>query len=218
MHQFAISSPMIDAPNCLSQISCITDHIYLSGIGALDNDSDILKKHGIKYILCCVNKKIVDEIHNRLITSDPNLTILYIPYDDIIYQNLWHINNNQIQHVQNILDTDSYNKTIGQLKMYHGKTMIEIGYHFIDTVVSNGENILVHCMAGVSRSASVVIYYLMKKFHLSWERAKEIVRSKRHIINPNASFQMQLKMYENLRDKMSHQTGLTVIHYIKQNK
>ena len=32
---------------------------------------------------------------------------------------------------------------------------------FIDSFVSKGENVLVHCAAGVSRSASVVIAYLM---------------------------------------------------------
>jgi len=67
---------------------------------------------------------------------------------------------------------------------------------FIDESIANGGNILVHCAAGVSRSATVVIAYLMWKN--KWERSKaeQFVRSHRHIICPNYGFKEQLVMFE----------------------
>jgi len=83
---------------------------------------------------------------------------------------------------------------------------IEKTYEFIDNFLSRGEKVLVHCTAGVSRSASVVIYYLMKKFNLSFEEADQIVRSKRPIIEPNPGFRKQLKHFDLLRRNNSFQT------------
>lgn len=45
--------------------------------------------------------------------------------------------------------------------------------------------VLVHCYFGVSRSATVVIAYIMKKYQLTYTEAFEKVKSKRHIVFPN---------------------------------
>ena len=74
---------------------------------------------------------------------------------------------------------------------------IDYAYYFIDSKLNKGEKVLVHCHAGISRSATVVIYYLMKKFGLSYNDAYSIVKLKRNIINPNPGFIHQLKYYEN---------------------
>lgn len=55
------------------------------------------------------------------------------------------------------------------------------------------ENILVHCNAGVSRSPTVVISYLMASEHLSYDGAFEKVNSKRSCIKPNSGFVQQLR-------------------------
>ena len=55
--------------------------------------------------------------------------------------------------------------------------------------------ILVHCMAGVSRSATCVIAYLMREHKHSLRSALELVRSKRPIVCPNYGFHKQLKEY-----------------------
>ncbi|KAF7405620.1 hypothetical protein HZH68_004989 [Vespula germanica] len=55
------------------------------------------------------------------------------------------------------------------------------------------ENILVHCNAGVSRSPTIVISYLMALENLSYDDAYEKVKSKRNCIKPNSGFVQQLK-------------------------
>lgn len=57
--------------------------------------------------------------------------------------------------------------------------------------------VLVHCAAGVSRSATMVIMYVMTVERLSMEEAFEFVRGKRPIICPNSGFRDQLLTYEN---------------------
>lgn len=57
---------------------------------------------------------------------------------------------------------------------------------------------LVHCHAGISRSVSLVLSYLMYKNKYSFEEALEIVKSKRSVACPNISFECQLKMFHTL--------------------
>ncbi len=52
---------------------------------------------------------------------------------------------------------------------------------------------LVHCHAGVSRSASVVIYYIMRRFNMTYGRAKKCVKASRRIISPSPVYAAQLK-------------------------
>lgn len=53
-------------------------------------------------------------------------------------------------------------------------------------------NILVNCWAGVSRSATIVIAYLIKIFCLDYLEAFEMVRKARDWINPNKGFRSKL--------------------------
>ena len=54
----------------------------------------------------------------------------------------------------------------------------------------------VHCQAGVSRSASIVIAYVMYNLKLKYEDALKYVRDKREYIYPNNGFRLQLKDLE----------------------
>lgn len=56
-----------------------------------------------------------------------------------------------------------------------------------------GGGVLVHCNAGVSRSASVVIAWLMKEQRMSYDEAYGIVKAVKRDICPNRGFEMQLR-------------------------
>ena len=64
--------------------------------------------------------------------------------------------------------------------------------------IENSKKIYIHCMAGVSRSASIVIAYLMYKEHKKYFQIYSEVKKKRSIIRPNFGFVFQLKYFENL--------------------
>lgn len=68
---------------------------------------------------------------------------------------------------------------------------------FIEEGIKRG-NVLVHCHFGVSRSATLVIAYLMEKYNLTLDEAFSYVRSRRRFINPNSGFMSQLREYQRL--------------------
>jgi hypothetical protein len=57
-------------------------------------------------------------------------------------------------------------------------------------------NVLVHCAAGISRSSAMLISYLMRKYQLTFEKAWDLVKSKRSCSYPNMNFQTQLRNFE----------------------
>jgi protein tyrosine phosphatase len=201
----------------LSKISQITDQIFISGIFPLDStEDDLIKKNGIKFILCCVDRSYMEDTHNKVMMNNPNVIILYLPYDDDIDQNLWKINQNQIKVIKYTNSTEDYNKLVNLIQLYNNKPMIEIGYHFINNVLINNNKILVHCMAGISRSVSLVTYFLMKKYHISYDEAISIIKNKRPIANPNNSFKNQLINYHKKKDKFTEKHADNVINDIKK--
>lgn len=63
---------------------------------------------------------------------------------------------------------------------------------FIIESQKKGKNILIHCAAGISRSTSFVIAYLIIVKKMTYTQAYLYVKNKRNIINPNEGFQKQL--------------------------
>ncbi|OAV88893.1 hypothetical protein PTTG_01350 [Puccinia triticina 1-1 BBBD Race 1] len=60
----------------------------------------------------------------------------------------------------------------------------------------NGYGVLIHCVAGVSRSTTLLAAYLMKAYRLTTDEAVGFIASKRPQVQPNDFFFHQLEMYE----------------------
>lgn len=71
--------------------------------------------------------------------------------------------------------------------------IFNVSAQFIGEALGNGGVVLVHCWAGVSRSVTVVIYYLVTTLGISVNQALEGIRKRRPIANPNRGFMEQLK-------------------------
>ena len=56
-------------------------------------------------------------------------------------------------------------------------------------------NILIHCIAGASRSASLVIFYIMKEKKWNYDKSFEYVQKIRNCIDLNLGFIRQLREY-----------------------
>ena len=66
---------------------------------------------------------------------------------------------------------------------------------YIDSGIKNG-GCLIHCQAGMSRSATITIAWVMKSYRLRFNEAHDFVREKRPIILPNPGFVEQLQKWE----------------------
>lgn len=69
-------------------------------------------------------------------------------------------------------------------------------FHFLDKVRQANGCVLVHCLAGISRSPTIAIAYVMRHLRVSSEEAYRYVKSKRASISPNFNFLGQLLEYE----------------------
>lgn len=67
---------------------------------------------------------------------------------------------------------------------------------FIHQALTTGGKVLVHCSQGISRSASIVIGYLIYAQKLPYAQAFMITATARPIIQPNYGFEQQLIKYQ----------------------
>ncbi|CAD8122469.1 unnamed protein product [Paramecium sonneborni] len=75
------------------------------------------------------------------------------------------------------------------------KSKFEIANDFIHSAIQKKQNVLIHCFAGKSRSASFVIAYLIKYLQMTPLQALKLLQSKRTIAQPNMGFMKQLDAY-----------------------
>lgn len=90
----------------------------------------------------------------------------------------------QIDVLRIPVDDNVHNK----IRPYFLKTQ-----QFIDFYLEKKKKVLVFCRAGVSRSATIIINYLMKTFSLTVDDAILFLKKKRPQIQPNSGFLKQLK-------------------------
>ena len=123
-----------------------------------------------------------------------------------------HIKNNNINVIINITDEiDNFHESNPALTYYKFPILdnnqdditqiLNVTYDIIDRHLSKKDVILIHCYMGASRSASVVINYLMKKFNWDYEKAKTHVLNKRLIVNLSQKFDITLKNIEIMEQK-----------------
>jgi protein-tyrosine phosphatase len=102
-----------------------------------------------------------------------------------------------ITHVLNVATGIEYEKL--PTVSYHNVPILDVpeadilpilieSNRIIDSAIQSGAKVLVHCNAGVSRSASVVISYLIRALKLRYEEAFALVKSAKPDINPNEGF------------------------------
>lgn len=159
------------------EINKICDKLYISGTSPL-SDIGYLKSKNIKLIVCCLDKSDVNYLHERILKSIPDMKILYLPYEDCETQSL----------------TDSIELAEANFELPLADNLADLA----TTVINDSNcNTLIHCYAGISRSASIAIYYLMKTGY-SYTDSFKMVKNARSIIDPNDGFVEQLQFIESI--------------------
>jgi len=119
-------------------------------------------------------------------------------------QNMEELRRNNITHILNVgtgiknaFPEEFDYKTVETLDLPEMQIChyFEEMFDFITDGFKNGA-VLVHCNAGVSRSAAVVLGYLMSSNRLSLEDAMKILRQARPCVKPNEGFLCQLQDYQ----------------------
>lgn len=157
------------------------------------------------------NLGYITQISNYLFLSDIECS-----------QNLSTLTQNNIKHIINLSNAEKYQKfdtvkyfdinidddTNSNISIYFDKC-IEI----INNCVNNYENILIHCVCGVSRSVTIVIAYLISN-SLTLNEALIHVKKLRNnqYTQPNIGFFKQLLHFEK---KYFKKNSLTLCEYVK---
>ncbi|CAK9296580.1 unnamed protein product [Gordionus sp. m RMFG-2023] len=156
---------------CLTTISEVNPHLYLSGASAV-NEYKIRAK-GITLVINVTidfpNLKIPG-VESMAIRLDDSPTAQLYPYFDTIADKIRDASRNN-----NYMNSNS-------------SSIINTG--------TGGGKTLVHCMVGASRSATLVLAYLMKHRKMSLAQAYYYLKRIRPIIRPNVGFIKQLVAYE----------------------
>jgi protein-tyrosine phosphatase len=110
-----------------------------------------------------------------------------------------------VTHILGIHDTATshFPKSFSYLIIpIRDKTEVNITEHFKDAhgfirnAINNNGTVFVHCWAGMSRSATIVISYLMSTLQISLNEALRQVVLAKPDVNPNTGFLFQLRQYE----------------------
>lgn len=56
--------------------------------------------------------------------------------------------------------------------------------------------VLIHCLAGISRSVTLASAYIMTITDFTWRTAINVVQGGRRMANPNLGFKKQLRLFE----------------------
>ena len=123
-----------------------------------------------------------------------------ITEENLIHRNITHVLNTA-EELREFVYPTACHLSIEHILMRDSEDQnlledLDICVDHINHVVESGGNILVHCVAGVSRSASVCIAYLMKYKNMSLKAAYTHVFDRRPCIFPNFGFWRQLCTYE----------------------
>lgn len=77
--------------------------------------------------------------------------------------------------------------------------------------------ILIHCQAGISRSASFVLYHMMKSHQMTYSTAHTLLKASRPAIQPNRGFYRELKQMSDDAETLRLLTAWETCHRVSNS-
>jgi len=171
-----------------NDINRIIPGLYLSSYDVGAKNEEACKNLGITHILSIMSGlneyeyKTFKGLHHIILELEDN----HNPYFENILKNSYSTINS-ILYSDSDPDPDlDPNQSIIKKKYYEDDKLLT------KLPKKNKNKLLIHCKAGISRSVTIVIYFLMIKFNYSYFTAYELIRKKRPFINPNDWFKNKL--------------------------
>lgn len=200
----SISIHDIQSINNINEIIIIYDKDTFQNIKHIMNEMENKKV----YLLNDYYTKIVD-IYPDIITSNieyPSLILNYLylgnyidalNYDKLKYMGITAIVNcsKELEDGGDFkyLRLDMYDSTDQHIPLEYFNSV----FNLIENEKNRGGKVLIHCYAGISRSSTFVIGYIMWKYKVPYNTAYLYVQSIRDIVKPNDGFKNILLKYEN---------------------
>ncbi len=156
---------------------------------------------------CQYTFKNQDELNSHIINSHPILVddCIYLgnmymsaDYDELKRLEITHILNCAIECKNHFPDEFTYcNCELDDDSEFPIEKYFSKAVEFISTAVSNNKKVFVHCKLGRSRSASMILAFLIAFKKMSFEDAFNKLVTKKPLVIPNPGFVSKLKKLNN---------------------
>ncbi|CCH57872.1 hypothetical protein TBLA_0A00710 [Henningerozyma blattae CBS 6284] len=178
-----------------ADLTRILGGIYLGSLQPIQDHTPLRAQYNVTHILSIIRFQIIPEYLVRKGYSVKN-----IPIDDDMKTDILKYINESNKFIDHCLYPNEVEYSPDKVS-FKGKPQKNAIY--------------IHCHAGVSRSSTFVIAYLMYRFNLSLKNALYAVQRKRPSIQPNENFMKQLEIFERIG---SSNTDIINNKYYKQWK
>lgn len=152
--------------------------IYIGSIQPISEHVSLHGQYEITHILSIIKFEVIPEYLVR-----KSYTLKNIPIDDDLNTNILQYFNESNRFLDGCLYPDEFEYDPAKAD-FRKKP--------------HGANVYIHCQAGVSRSVSFTIAYLMYRYRLNLKTALHAVKRRRPTALPNDNFMEQLHLYEEM--------------------
>lgn len=161
-----------------ADLTRILGGIYVGSIDPINDHTRLHALFQITHILSAIKFEVIPE---HLVRN--SYTLKNIPVDDDLHTNILQYFNETNRFLDSCLfpNEEEYDPALADFK---GKPQ-------------RGA-VLIHCQAGVSRSVSFTVAYLMYRYRLDLKMALYAVKRKRPVAQPNENFMRQLQLYQDM--------------------
>jgi len=161
------------------------------------------------------NNSVINHVYKLTYDMTPIIDNLFLGNAcDASYY--YKLKNSHIKHIINVTteipnyfnkDFEYFNISINDFNSESFST--EMFNNVLDFIYEKqkNENILIHCYMGSSRSATIIVLYLMDKHKFSLDEALKFIKEKREIVNINTRFIDDLRKWKNFKSK-SHENSI----------